>query len=86
VVLENLAHRAVETSTLPLAPPREYRPWEQVEDPKEKWEKEAVNNYLLRFNTSICMRRDASQQPVQPKAGMMAANGNCALGTFGIYC
>ena len=35
------AHCAVEASKLPLAPPREFRPWERAEDPKEKWEKEA---------------------------------------------
>jgi hypothetical protein len=42
-----VAHRAVEASRLPAAPPREYMPWERPEDPRVRWKAEAREQVLV---------------------------------------
>lgn len=41
------AHRAVEASRLPAAPPREPMPWERPVDPREKWKAEAHEQFMV---------------------------------------
>ena len=41
------AHRAVEASRLPAAPPREYMPWERPEDPRVRWKSEAHEQLMV---------------------------------------
>lgn len=42
-----VAHRAVEASRLPSAPPRECMPWERPEDPRVRWKAEAREQVLV---------------------------------------
>jgi hypothetical protein len=42
-----VAHRAVEASRLPAAPPREYMPWERPEDPRVMWKSEAHEQLMV---------------------------------------
>ena len=42
-----MAHRAVEASRLPAAPPREYMPWERPQDPRAKWKAEAHEQLMV---------------------------------------
>jgi hypothetical protein len=42
-----VAHRAVEASRLPAAPPRESMPWERPQDPLAKWKAEAHEQLMV---------------------------------------
>jgi hypothetical protein len=42
-----VAHRAVEASRLPAAPPRECMPWERPLDPQAKWKAEAHEQLMV---------------------------------------
>ena len=42
-----VAHRAVEASRLPAAPPRERTPWERPADPQVRWKAEAREQLMV---------------------------------------